>query len=708
MQATRIPAPVMFLPNSPRLGSRLLLGIGAVAFTARAQAPVSILEELVNTRVITASKKSEIELEAPASVFVITGPEMRARGYRTLFDLLQDVPGVINYPHQVGEMFMGTPTVRGSFLPRRLKLMINGMTVDPKDGSGTSWAERFPIEGIQQVEFIQGPYASIYGRNTFSGVINVILVPGQQLSGGEADLLVGSYGQRQGTILFGTRQGRTDVLVSLFKNVSERGVDLAADYPEYYSLEARLRNGATFADGISREYVFPWDHSDLFASVKHDSGLSFDLSANLSRYGKNPTFSALFYAAPPESRVEEDTLTGRVKYDFQKGEALSGSTSLGYQTYDWKAPNHYLQGVRKFYTRASRALSLTQDLRYTFSARNSLYLGVAYDDVDFRPFAPTAAVPDPAPYYAPYQSNRFFNVTVQDEFALTPRIKAVAGLMYERSNAYKRNVVLPRFALVLRPRPTTSIKLLYSRGFLTPSSEAQADQITPGGDMTKGTADLSPEYITSYELALAHAQGASFFASLSLYRNQVSDVIQRVLDPNLPAPYMAIYKNLGTSEATGADLLLKVGLPRRAKLFLAYSYVDGSYDRENPDHTFSRVKRLPVAAKHHAKLGIQVPLGERFQLYLHDLWYGDRTTYREELYGRYQFATPGYRLKGYNLVDVVLNSTSALHPSWSFSLGINNLLDRKGFDPPYSEATTVSAFVPIRRRSLQLQARFTF
>lgn len=683
-----------------------LLLVATQAF-AQQPPPTDFLEELLNTPVIIASKKGEIEFEVPTNIFVISGREMRARGYRTLFDLLQDVPGVINYPHQAGEMFMGTPTVRGSFLPRRLKLMINGMSVDPKDGSGTSWVERFPIEGIRRVEFILGPYASMYGRNTFSGVLNVILETGERLNGGEVDLMVGTYRQRQGTILYATKTGKSELYFSYFKNASRRGVDLSQDYPEWYSAEARLRDGAIFAPGVPLDYVFPWNHDDVYTSWKHENGLSVEVHGNASGYGKNPTFSPLFYAAPEESEVDERTVTGRVKYEVER-KRFSSSTVLGYQTYTWKAENFYLQGIQKHYTRESKALSFNQDFWFRFSDANALFVGLSFDDVKFRPFAPTAAMVNPTPYWAPFQSNRFFNATVQDEMTITDKLKLVGGLMYERSNAYAKDVLMPRLALVWRPARATSVKLLYGRGYLTPSSEAQADQITPGGDMTMGTKSLTPEYITSYELSLTHAQSSSFFANLGLYRNEISDVIRRVPDSTLPPPYKAIYRNLGASSSYGADLLLKFKLFLDVKAFFAYSYVNGSYDEILPNQGLVRVDRLPVVANHHAKAGIHFPVGDYFRLYVHDLYFGDRITYREEKYGRYQFATPGFKLKGYNLVDLALNSTTALSFRWWFSFGVNNALDRKGFDPPYSEATVVMNFLPVRRRSFQFQLGYKF
>ena len=56
-----------------------------------AEAEVSRDSEL---RVITPSKRAQHLSDAPARVIVVTSREIAARGYRTLRDLLQDVPGI--------------------------------------------------------------------------------------------------------------------------------------------------------------------------------------------------------------------------------------------------------------------------------------------------------------------------------------------------------------------------------------------------------------------------------------------------------------------------------------------------------------------------------------------------------------------------------------------------------------------------------------
>jgi outer membrane receptor for ferrienterochelin and colicins len=50
-------------------------------------------EELMSVEVTTASNKSEKLQKAPATILVVTEQDIRERGYRELYDILNDLPG---------------------------------------------------------------------------------------------------------------------------------------------------------------------------------------------------------------------------------------------------------------------------------------------------------------------------------------------------------------------------------------------------------------------------------------------------------------------------------------------------------------------------------------------------------------------------------------------------------------------------------------
>jgi outer membrane receptor for ferrienterochelin and colicin len=52
------------------------------------------LEELMNVKVVTASKFSEKVSDVPASVVIITRDDIESHGYRNILEVLENIPGV--------------------------------------------------------------------------------------------------------------------------------------------------------------------------------------------------------------------------------------------------------------------------------------------------------------------------------------------------------------------------------------------------------------------------------------------------------------------------------------------------------------------------------------------------------------------------------------------------------------------------------------
>ena len=85
------------------------------------------IEELLNVKVITASRQEERITEAPATVMVITREQIRERGYEELEDVLRDLPG-IDFVHVQG-LFPTIWTQRGLYGDenKRTLVLIDGI-----------------------------------------------------------------------------------------------------------------------------------------------------------------------------------------------------------------------------------------------------------------------------------------------------------------------------------------------------------------------------------------------------------------------------------------------------------------------------------------------------------------------------------------------------------------------------------------------------
>ncbi len=664
------------------------------------------LKELMNIKVVTASDKSEELNFSPANIIVISHSQMEERGYLTLMDLMEDLPGVT----WIGRYSaFNSQVIRGNFNTKRLLLMIDGMPFNPKNGFGIAWGDRFPIEGIERVEFITGPYASLYGRNTFSGVLNVITKRGKQIDGINSSVVFGSANRHQGSAVFGKHIKNTDIYLSVFKNYSSRGIDLVEEYPEYYSPEARtgetfMGDSVSFAEGVSQKVILPWDNYEIYLKLQHESGIKFQFQYNSATMPKTGAFfTSLLYTSPEDAKLTDNLLNTALSYQKHIKENLHSITSLTYQNFDWLAKNLYLDGSHKWYAQQSNSIAFNQKFHYKPLLSNKIYMGISYETVYENMLLVSS---DDIPEWddEDQRENNYFNITIQDEHSFNENLKFVAGLMYEKSNIYK-DVFIPRFSFIYSGKKDV-LKLIYASSFLTPGSEVTVDQISFGNNIM-GRKDLDPEYINSFELNYTKCWTKKIMATLAVFRNYTDNFIQQVKDSILPAPYTHTWKNIGNSVAYGFDLSVNVRPSSTLRTFFSYSYVDGYIKDLLMEGAFTKIDRLPASALNHFKVGVNwLIFDKKLNLYIHDLYIGTRYTWEDDKINGFQFAVPDYKMEGYNLVDINIATTSRMFADWNISLGIHNLFDVKGFDPSH-ENYVVSSYTPIRRRWYNIRLNYS-
>lgn len=133
------------------------------------------LNELLDV-VVTATKKSQRIDEAPSIIEIVTAEQIRNRGYRTVGEALQAIPGIAT----IDDLVHFNVGVRGIYADPNsaseiIKLMINSQPVSMRSTSENAFGyDLIPIEAIQQIEIIRGPGSALYGANAFLGVINII------------------------------------------------------------------------------------------------------------------------------------------------------------------------------------------------------------------------------------------------------------------------------------------------------------------------------------------------------------------------------------------------------------------------------------------------------------------------------------------------------------------------------------------------------
>jgi iron complex outermembrane receptor protein len=176
-------------------GLMLLAANGAWAADATSPSTNSVadlsLEDLVNLKVTSVSKKEEKLDDAAAAIFVLSNDDIRRSGATTVADALRLVPGL-----QVAQIDSGNWAVsaRGfnSQFANKLLVMIDGRTVYSPMFSGVYWdAQQVFLDDVDRIEVIRGPGATVWGANAVDGVISIMSKSARDTQG---DLVYGGGG----------------------------------------------------------------------------------------------------------------------------------------------------------------------------------------------------------------------------------------------------------------------------------------------------------------------------------------------------------------------------------------------------------------------------------------------------------------------------------------------------------------------------------
>src|SRR5262245_19462187 len=212
-----------------------LLGGGPPAL---AEEPVPVFSDTV---VVSASLDAEERDEVPASVTVIDGEEIEARQALDLPELLTTVPGVLavraGSPGQQTSVF-----TRGAESDQTL-LLWNGIPLNDPYFGAINW-QFVPLDGVERVEVVRGPFSALYGSNAVGGVVQVF---SGSRNGGTLHLEGGENGYRRGALVAGTDLG--SARLDAAGNVRRGDGELANDF--FDAEEATVRALWTLAPGVS-------------------------------------------------------------------------------------------------------------------------------------------------------------------------------------------------------------------------------------------------------------------------------------------------------------------------------------------------------------------------------------------------------------------------------------------------------------------------
>jgi iron complex outermembrane receptor protein len=160
------------------------------------------LEELSDVVVTSVSRRDQSLLKAAASVFIISGEEIRRVGASTLPEALRLAPNLQVAAIDARQYAISARGFNGN-VANKLLVLVDGRTIYSPLFSGVFWdAQDFVPSNIDRIEVISGAAGATWGTNAVNGVINIVTKAAAETPGAAASLTVGSL-ERTATASYG-------------------------------------------------------------------------------------------------------------------------------------------------------------------------------------------------------------------------------------------------------------------------------------------------------------------------------------------------------------------------------------------------------------------------------------------------------------------------------------------------------------------------
>ncbi|MFN7999256.1 MAG: TonB-dependent receptor [Bryobacteraceae bacterium] len=485
-----------------------------------------------------ASLHSQTLAEAPGSVTIVTAPDIRKFGYRTLAEVLSSVRGFT----VVGNHLMSSAGLRGFLAPGDVNtcflVMVNGHPMTDIIGQSAGLFDQdfgLDLDLVERIEIIRGPSSALYGSNGILATINIITKAPADAPRFMATIEAGGVQPEKLEFMSSQSLGRGVNLLVEGSGYLNTGENLFV--PGFNSPE--LNNGvARHVDAQSGYHSFmnlqwgAWNFFGYFNSHRQQapiltSGTQFNDPAQFNRVSRN--FAGASYTHQFASGAE---VRWQIYYDhFHYGDRYDYTIGPGILDNRDNVTGDWISSGLTYSYPVPRVGLLTAGLNAQIELRSLV------ENTDYSP--------DHALRLRVSHPNRSIAPFVQQEWNLPRNWKAYVGVRLDESRNYGA-FVSPRLALVYQPNTRSSYKFVYGRPFRAPSAYEAYYQSAGSQAANPG---LRPESAQSVEISAERRLGRSMYALVNAYVYAMRSVIECVWLTNT----VGQYQNLGSRNSHGID-----------------------------------------------------------------------------------------------------------------------------------------------------------
>lgn len=525
----------------------VLAGSTSVVWAAEQDQAAEPAQEIV----ITANRLKNQKVDTPADVTVITSQQISDRGYRTVTDALEDVPGarVID---------AGTPAFERKVMldgDERVVVMVDGRRVNnsmgPTSGKSTLDANTLPpVSMIERIEVVKGGASTLYGADAVGGVINVITKTPEETTG-TVHVGYGSWGTQDLGASFGGKVNKTGFQVGFNRN--------KASYLKYKDTNGDTKrwNGQSnyTQDALSLKLTQDFTKSDGL-TVNYDySNLEGNLLAGLYNY---------YYLPNADQRhTTKKTNNVGIKYDWNRDSRNSGYLQAyrNYLSYsNFGAPLYsYNDGEMD-----ERDWGIEGQQNFALSDTNTLVAGLEYRN---------AKVTHKGLYNSGSYNNKA--VFLQDQWKFAPTWQLNTGVRYDdHSKAGSRTT--GSVAVNKKFSKDSNAYLSWNSVFRAPTTD-DLFWYQPSYFMM-GNPNLKPETGNVWSAGYNFKIDPKTDAGIKVFYSQLHNAIRWASDP---VTWMYEPINVNKEKKRGMTLSVEHHLNKLWDIDAAYTYVKVNTDKQD-------------------------------------------------------------------------------------------------------------------------------
>lgn len=486
------------------------------------------LEEIMSVGMVSASKKKQSVLDAPAYAYVFTEEQIELRGYNTLLELLDAIPEV-EIQRNSNPEYRNMVTFRGVPGSEKFLILQNGIRITPTTGDFYTLGHNYSLVNAKRVEVILGPASALYGMDAFSGVVNIITKnqEDESFEGGFIKTSLGNFGTSDVSFLAATRADQLKITLSGNRYHSEEPV-----YPDYYpddyswytnlfeplglvvespfypsikNLGYFVNRGARYwGDSVSRSFEMPTDAHYLNAEIGY-RGFSFGFIRNHEGHSSAHGVSPKYTSYDRQARIMTNLNVFYLKHNYvSPDKRWNIGSSIEQSLYSLDPNSHFLSAQsrwqRGFVYSTAQSSKVQSQVQLDLNSKWNVTGGLSFENLSSLPRM--APAPKPIDMNRPLTTQKLYYLgaggyTLSDASGVYDPTLAVEQIFFPLNYqiygsylqaSYTPNRVLdftlggridyysrykwaanPRIGVVIKPFKKLRIKALYGTSILAPS-----------------------------------------------------------------------------------------------------------------------------------------------------------------------------------------------------------------------------------------------